>query len=127
MLQVNRKNVLTVAVTDSEDNTTTKNITVYYEPKKTLAAPTVTPSTTEPAQTVTLTANAAATGETVQYSADGGKTYQDVPAAGVTSRQMAPSSLSRLIYTVMNHQPSTMLSPISRPMILHNCRQLSRH
>ena len=43
------------------------------------------------------------------------------------SRQMAPSSLSRLIYTVMNHQPSTMLSPISRPMILHNCRQLSRH
>lgn len=78
------KNVLTVAVTDSEDNTTTKNITVYYEPKKTLAAPTVTPSTTEPAQTVTLTANASATGETVQYSADGGKTYQDVPAAGVT-------------------------------------------
>ena len=76
--------MLTVAVTDSEDNTTTKNITVYYEPKKTLAAPTVTPSTTEPAQTVTLTANAAAMGETVQYSADGGKTYQDVPAAGVT-------------------------------------------
>ena len=78
------KNVLTVAVTDSENNTTTKKITVYYEPKKTLAAPTVTPSTTEPAKTVTLTANAAATGETVQYSADGGKTYQDVPAAGVT-------------------------------------------
>ena len=78
------KNVLTVAVTDSEDNTTTKNITVYYEPKKTLAAPTVTPSTTEPVKTVTLTANSAATGETVQYSADGGKTYQDVPAAGVT-------------------------------------------
>ncbi len=78
------KNVLTVAVTDSENNTTTKKITVYYEPKKTLAAPTVTPSTTEPAKTVTLTANAAATGETVQYSADGGKTHQDVPAAGVT-------------------------------------------
>ena len=78
------KNVLTVAVTDSENNTTTKNITVYYEPKKTLATPTVTPSTTKPAKPVTLTANAAATGETVQYSSDGGKTYQDVPASGVT-------------------------------------------
>lgn len=77
------KNVLTVAVTDSGKNVTTKKLTVYYEPKKTLAAPTVTPSTTDPAKQVTLTAKAAATGETVQYSADDGKTYQDLPANGL--------------------------------------------
>lgn len=77
------KNVLTVAATDSGNNVTTKKITVYYEPKKTLASPTVTPSTTAPAKSVTLTAKAAGTGETVKYSQDNGKTYQDVPAAGV--------------------------------------------
>ena len=77
------KNVLTVAVTDSGKNVTTKKLTVYYEPKKTLDAPTVTPSTTDPAKQVTLTAKAAATGETVQYSADDGKTYQDLPANGL--------------------------------------------
>ncbi|MBF5066516.1 hypothetical protein G6O45_25165, partial [Salmonella enterica subsp. enterica serovar Istanbul] len=54
------KNVLTVAATDSGSNVTTKKITVYYEPKKTLAAPTITPNTTDPAKEVTLTAKAAA-------------------------------------------------------------------
>ena len=77
------KNVLTVAATDSGSNVTTKKITVYYEPKKTLAAPTITPNTTDPAKEVTLTAKAAA-GETVQYSTDGGKTYQDLPTTGLS-------------------------------------------
>lgn len=79
---VKGRNILTVAVTDSGNNTVTKKITVYYEPRKTLASPVITPSTTGPAASVTLTAKAASADETVRYSTDGA-TYQDVPAGGV--------------------------------------------
>ncbi|WP_261806217.1 S8 family serine peptidase [Lapidilactobacillus luobeiensis] len=80
-------NVITVTVTDSMGNPTTKQIHVDYRAEAVLTAPTISENTKEPATSVTLTAEASATDETVEYSTDGGQTYQAVPAEGVVVKE----------------------------------------
>lgn len=111
------KNTFNVSLADYIGNESpTQTLTVYYKAKQTLAAPTVTPSTTAPAQSVTLTATAG-TDETVDYSTDGGKTYQALPAAGLTVTQNGDVQFKAVdaygnesdpvVYTVSNIQTAT--------------------
>ena len=76
------KNTFNVKVTDSQGNSSSQALVVYYEPAKTLAEPSVEQVVAKDGKSSTLKATTDEAEAKVVYSIDNGKTFNDVPVDG---------------------------------------------
>ena len=76
------KNTFNVKVTDSQGNSSSQALVVYYEPAKTLAEPSVEQVVAKDGKSATLKATTDEAEAKVVYSIDNGKTFNDVPVDG---------------------------------------------
>ena len=76
------KNTFNVKVTDSQGNSSSQALVVYYEPAKTLAEPSVEQVVAKDGKSATLKATTDEDEAKVVYSIDNGKTFNDVPVDG---------------------------------------------
>ena len=76
------KNTFNVKVTDSQGNSSSQALVVYYEPAKTLAEPSVEQVVAKDGKSATLKATTDEAEVKVVYSIDNGKTFNDVPVDG---------------------------------------------
>ena len=76
------KNTFNVKVTDSQGNSSSQALVVYYEPAKTLAEPSVEQVVAKDGKSATLKATTDEAEAKVVYIIDNGKTFNDVPVDG---------------------------------------------
>ena len=76
------KNTFNVKVTDSQGNSSSQALVVYYEPAKTLAEPSVEQVVAKDGKSSTLKATTDEAEAKVVYSIDNEKTFNDVPVDG---------------------------------------------